>query len=553
MPRVGLIVLCLVLVYSSQTTAKEWLSNANFYQVYPRSYKDSTGNGVGDLRGIKEKISYLKDLGIDAVWLSPIMKSPMVDHGYDISDFKDIDPTFGNLDDFDALLEECNAHNVKLILDFVPNHTSDEHDWFKQSKAGIEEFKDFYIWHPGRPNPVGGRPLPPNNWLSNFRGSAWQWDEDRREYYYHAFTKEQPDLNYRNPKVVEEMKEVLRFWLRKGVGGFRCDTVPHLVEVEPDEDGNLPDEPLSGYCEPNDYCYLSHIYTQSLPLMYDMIYQWREVLEEFSTDFPKVLLTEAYVDLDLIIKYYNDGAGRNGSHIPFNFELLTKINRYSNGKQIRSIVENYMNYIPKGYEPNWVLGNHDQHRIPGRLGEERAELFNFLLQTLPGNAITYQGEEIVMPNVVVSWDRTEDPQACATNDTIYHQNSRDPARTPMQWDDTTSAGFSTNPNTWLPVGDSYRTVNVKAQEMVAVSALKNFKKLTSLRKTGIFQYGLYESARNVEDDLYVYARSRDRVVYIVALNFGKEPRSFNLSANFIDVGSQVRVVVASVSSRINVG
>lgn len=553
MAQLVLLTLILIFTINLQLEAKEWLSNANYYQIYPRSYKDTTGTGVGDLQGIKQKVPYLKSLGIDGVWLSPIMKSPMVDHGYDISDFRDIHWEFGTMQDFDELLAECNKNGLKLILDFVPNHTSNKHIWFEKSAAGDPEYADYYIWHPGRPNPAGGRPLPPNNWLSCFRFSAWEWNSDRQQYYYHAFTKEQPDLNYRNPKVVKEMKDVLRFWLDKGVGGFRCDTVPHMFEILPDDNGNLLDEPLTGECEPGDYCYLEHIYTQSLPEMYDMIYQWRELLEEYSEPFPRVLLTEAYVTLDRIMQYYNNGSGRNGSHIPFNFELLAKINRASNGRQIRSIVENYMNHIPKGYEPNWVLGNHDNHRIPGRLGEERAELFNFLLQTLPGNAITYQGEEIVMPNVNLTWEATQDPQACVTNETIYFQNSRDPARTPMQWDDSVSAGFSTNPNTWLPVGESYKTVNVAVQEIHHPSPLKNFRELTSLRKEGPFQYGLYESAKHVDDDLYVYARSRDKEVYIIALNFGDSPKSCNLSANFINVPSQVRVVIASVTSGIEEG
>lgn len=530
---------------TAHVNSKEWLSNANYYQIYPRSYKDSNADGIGDLKGITEKVPYLKNLGMDGVWLSPIMSSPMFDHGYDISDYRDINPEFGTLQDIDNLIKECQANGVHLILDFVPNHTSHLHEWFKKSVANDPEYKDYYLWHPGQPNPNGGRNLPPNNWISIFRGSAWQWHEDRKEYYYHAFLKEQPDLNYRNPKVVEEMKNVLRFWLDRGIAGFRVDAVPFLFESLPDENGNYPDEPLSGRCDPSADCYLNHIYTQNYEETWDMVYQWRAVLLEYSD--PRVLMIEAYTPLENIIKLYTDGV-RPGAHIPFNFELLSNINRYSTGKNIRIIAENYMNYVPKGYEPNWVLGNHDQHRIPGRLGEKRAEVFNFLLQTLPGNAVTYQGEEIIMPNAYVSWADTQDPGACATNETIFHANSRDPCRTPMQWDDTVSAGFSTSPKTWLPVADNYRQVNVAAQEAASLSPLKNFRKLTALRKTPAFEAGLYEGARHLEDDLYVYTRATGKTTYVVALNFGDKTQTFNLSANFREITSRAQIVVATLTS-----
>lgn len=511
---------------------------------------DSNGDGVGDLNGINSKIPYLKQLGMDGVWLSPIMKSPMADHGYDISDYREIHHEFGTLVDMDKLIATCKANGIHLILDFVPNHTSNEHDWFLKSEAGDPAYKDYYLWHPGKPNPTGGRPLPPNNWLSIFRFSGWEWSEKRKEYYYHAFLKEQPDLNYRNPKVVEEMKEVLRYWLKKGISGFRVDAVPFLFEVLPDESGNYPDEPLSGVCDPDAECYLKHIYTQNLDETWDMVYQWRAVLleEEFQNVEPRVLMIEAYTPLENIIRLYTDGT-RPGAHIPFNFELLSNINRDTKGKRIRTIAENYMNYVPKGYEANWVLGNHDQHRIPGRLGERRAEVFNFLLQTLPGNAVTYEGEEIIMPNIVLTWAQTQDPGACATNETIYHANSRDPARTPMLWDDTEpSAGFSTTANTWLPVAPNYKQVNVKVQDAAATSPLKNFRKLTTLRKTPAFQTGLYESAKNLDEDLYVFLRSTGQTTYIVAMNFGDTQQTMDLNANFRGLTSRARVVIASMSS-----
>lgn len=264
---------------------KDWWENGNFYQIYPRSFKDSNGDGVGDLNGITSKLDYLKSLGITGVWLSPIFQSPMADFGYDISDYTKIHYEFGTMEDFERLAAHCRALGIRLILDFVPNHTSNEHEWFLKSIKKDPEYKDFYIWHPG--TVVNGTRRPPSNWISIFRYSAWTWVEERQEYYLHQFLKEQPDLNYRNPKVVEAMKNVIRYWLHRGVSGFRCDAVLVLFERELNKTtGTYDDEPLSGVCDdPDAWCHLNHIYTQDLDETYDMIYQWREVTDEFQHQF----------------------------------------------------------------------------------------------------------------------------------------------------------------------------------------------------------------------------------------------------------------------------
>lgn len=263
-------------------TKQDWWETGNFYQIYPRSFKDSDGDGVGDLNGITSKLDYLKQLGTTAVWLSPIFQSPMADFGYDISDYTKIHAEFGTMEDFDRLAAHCRALGIRLILDFVPNHTSNEHEWFLKSVKKDPEYKDFYMWHPGVKHANGTR-SPPSNWLSIFRFSAWTWVEERQEYYFHQFLKEQPDLNYRNPKVVEAMKNVLRFWMDRGVSGFRCDAVLALFETEVNKtSGRYDDEPLSGDCDdPQSHCYLKHIYTAHLDETYDMIYQWRAVTDEY--------------------------------------------------------------------------------------------------------------------------------------------------------------------------------------------------------------------------------------------------------------------------------
>lgn len=239
----------LLLFFLTKAYSREWWEDANFYQIYPKSYMDADNDGTGDLVGIKSKIPYLKELGMDAIWLSPIFNSSWKDGGYDISNFKEIDPIFGTMQDFEDLLATCKANGMQFILDFVPNHSSNECDWFLKSERKEPGYEDYYVWHPGKPNPAGGRNLPPSNWLSGFRGSAWEWSDLREEYYYHDFGVAQPDLNYRSAAVVTEMKNVLRFWLDKGVDGFRVDAVQHLFEVDTDEDGNYPDETLSGTCQ----------------------------------------------------------------------------------------------------------------------------------------------------------------------------------------------------------------------------------------------------------------------------------------------------------------
>lgn len=295
-----------VLLACSCSKDLEWWEGGNFYQIYPRSFMDSDGDGKGDLRGIASKVAYLKDLGMDGVWLSPIYKSPQFDFGYDISDYREINSDYGTMEDFEELRKACEENNVKLILDLVPNHSSHLHEWFIKSENREPGYENYYTWHPGTFDPVQGKRIPPNNWPSVFRFSAWKWSKKRKQFYYHAFLAEQPDLNYRNPKVVQEMKDVMRFWLTRGVQGFRIDAIPYLFEVPSDFDGNFPDEPLTGPSvpDPDDYGYTQHIYTQDRDETYDMIYQWRALANEIgkSDGNVRVLMTEAYTSLENMIR-----------------------------------------------------------------------------------------------------------------------------------------------------------------------------------------------------------------------------------------------------------
>lgn len=366
---------------------KEWWETTIFYQIYPRSFMDSDGDGVGDIKGITAKLAHLKETGIGATWLSPIFESPMVDFGYDISNFTQIQEEYGSMEDFDALMVKAKKLGIKIILDFVPNHTSDECEWFRHSVDRIPGYEDYYVWHDGKPNPSGGQPLPPNNWVSVFYGSAWTWSDKRQQYYLHQFTAGQPDLNYNNPVVVELMKTVLRFWLEKGVDGFRVDAINHMFEED-----SFRDEPLSGKStDPNDYQYLDHIYTKDLPQTYEFIYEWRHLLDEFKRENggeTRVMMTEAYANIKDTMQYYGNGS-RKGAHMPFNFGMITDLDVDSDARDFVYTINKWLNYMPVGETPNFVLGNHDRKRVGTRYGTKLIDAMNMLLLTLPGVAVTY--------------------------------------------------------------------------------------------------------------------------------------------------------------------
>src|SRR5260370_33879588 len=345
-----------------------WWQTGVIYQIYPRSFQDSNGDGIGGLRGITQRLSYLVELGIDAIWLTPIFPSPMADFGYDISDYTDIDPLFGGLDEFDALLAAAHAQGIKVILDLVPNHTSDEHPWFLESRASRESRKrDWYIWRDPAAN--GG---PPNNWLSVFGGSAWEYDGASGQYYYHAFLAAQPDLNWRNPAVRSAIYEVMRFWFRRGVDGFRVDVVWHLIKAEefrdnpPNADFRVTDPP---------HHRLVPLYTADRPEVHDVIAEMRRVADEFPD---RVLIGEIYLPLERLVAYYGRDLG--GMHLPFNFSLL---GASWHASVIAGLIGEYEAALPSGGSPNWVLGNHDWPRIATRIRPDQANVATMLLPPLP--------------------------------------------------------------------------------------------------------------------------------------------------------------------------
>ncbi|XP_013110939.2 maltase A3 [Stomoxys calcitrans] len=551
-------IVCIFLSFLGSTTILavelKWWQTASFYQIYPRSFKDSDGDGIGDLKGITQELPYLKELGITATWLSPIFTSPMADFGYDVANLTDIDPLFGTMEDFEDLIENAKAIGIKIILDFVPNHTSDECEWFIKSAARDPQYKDFYVWHPGRM--VNGVRQPPTNWISLFRGSMWTWHAGRYEYYLHQFHAKQPDLNYRNPKVMEAMKDVFRFWLRRGASGFRVDAVPNVFEIAPDAYGNYPDEPRNpSVNDPEDYMYHEHIYTVNQPETIDMVYQFRQVLEEMDAELggdERIIMTEAYSPLDILMQYYGN-ATHEGAQIPFNFELISYLKNESNAYHYDQLINNWLNHMPKGKTANWVMGNHDNSRFPSRLGRDRIDIINMMLLTLPGCSITYMGEEIGMTDVWISWNDTVDPQACQSNPQEYERLTRDPPRTPFQWNDEKFAGFTEGSSTWLPVGENYKMVNVKRERDITRSHLNVYKQLQRLRKEPVFQQGESEIRALNENVLAIKRSLSGHPSYVVVLNINDNVEFLNLNAAFSGLTHQMEYVVVTDRSSIYAG
>jgi alpha-glucosidase len=483
--------------------AHAWWQSGTIYQIYPRSFRDADGDGIGDLRGIAERLDYCASLGVDALWLSPIYPSPMADFGYDIADFTDIDPLFGTLAQFDQLLADIKRRGMKLILDYVPNHTSDQHPWFQESRSDRGSLKrDWYLWCD--PAAGGG---PPNNWLSNFGGSAWQWDEHTGQYYYHAFLREQPDLNWRNPQVIAAMHEVLRYWLKRGVDGFRVDVLWHLIKDDRWRDN--PRNPDYTAAMPPHLRYLP-LYTTDRPEVLEVVSGLRRVVDEFDG---RVLIGEIYLPMDRLMAYYGRDLG--GVHLPFNFQLLQNA---WNARGISHFIDEYEGALPRGGWPNWVLGNHDNPRIATRVGLAQARVAAMLLLTLRGTPTLYYGDEIGMVNVAISADRIQDPFEKSVPGVGL---GRDPCRTPMQWDGSRYAGF-TRGDPWLPVSDDYAAVNVREEDRDPTSSLTLYRKLLQLRRAHpALSLGEYEPIATT-GDLLAYVRRTKEERFLIVLNLGGE-------------------------------
>jgi alpha-glucosidase len=487
-----------------------WWQSGVIYQVYPRSFQDSNRDGVGDLPGILARLNHLVALGVDAVWISPIYPSPMADFGYDVADYTGIDPAFGTLADFDRLVAAAHARGLRVILDYVPNHSSDRHSWFVESRGSRNNAKrDWYIWR--NPAPDGG---PPNNWLSEFGGPAWTLDKATGQYWYHAYLPEQPDLNWRNPEVREAMLKVLRFWLDRGVDGFRVDAIHHLFEDERLRD-NPPNPEWRPGLSPARRVIRAH--TMDQPEVQEAVAAMRRIADSYPDH--RVLIGEAYLPIDRLMAYY--GVELSGFQLPFNFHLLSTP---WEARAIAALIEGYEAALPPGAWPNWVLGNHDRSRLASRLGSAQARVAAMLLLTLRGTPTIYQGEEIGMTDVPIPPERVQDPWERRVPGLGL---GRDPVRTPMQWEAGAGAGFTSAAEPWLPLSADWQSVNVAAQERDASSMLSLYRALLALRRAEpALSVGAYAPVAVDADEVLAYERwdeATGRRLHI-ALNLGNRPR-----------------------------
>jgi alpha-glucosidase len=489
-----------------------WWQRGVLYQIYPLSFRDTDGDGRGDLPGILARLDYLTWLGVDAVWLGPIYRSPMADFGYDVADFTDVDPRFGALADLDRLLDALHARDIRLILDFVPNHTSHVHPWFVESRASRDSPKrDWYVW--ADPGPSGG---PPNNWRSRFGGSAWEWDAATGQYYYHAFLKEQPDLNWRNPQVRAAMAEVLRFWLRCGVDGFRIDAAAVLAEDEQLRD-EPPDPDADDRTPPPER--LKRVYTNYQPEVLDWLAELRCTADEFPD---RVLLGEVEASGDQIADFCGDGR-RPILHLPLNYRLL---DTPWDARALAAAIEAYLGALPPHAWPDWVLGSHDKTRLASVVGEAQARVAAMLLLTLPGTPIFFAGDELGLRDVPVPSAESRDPFERYVPG--YGLN-RDPERAPMPWDVGANAGFTTG-TPWLPVAEDSARRNVAVERAERRSILQLYRRLIALRHAQpALAVGEYRMLP-VSHAMLSYARRHADRRLLVVLNVGAEPHTYDLTS-----------------------
>jgi alpha-glucosidase len=522
---------------SGGTSGTEWWKRALIYEVYPRSFQDSNGDGVGDLNGITDRLDYLQALGVDAIWLSPIYPSPQVDFGYDISNYEAIDPQYGTLADFDRLVAEAKKRNIRVIMDMVLNHTSDKHPWFEESKSSKTNAKrDWYVWRDGK-----GQGVPPNNWESVFGHSAWQYDTLTNQWYYHKFYIQQPDLNWRNPAVENAMFASMRFWLDRGVAGFRLDAIPTLFE-----DPQLRDAKLlpgtNSFGDPN----VDDVYTDNLPEVHGVMKRMRAMVSKYPGD--RVLIGETYLpNVEELDKWYG-GTKRDELNLPMDMQV--GFTNQLNVGLLRQRIEDAESKI-HGNQPLFVFDNHDNPRSWERYGDglhndSIARLIATMLFTTRATALMYYGQELgMMTSVPKQKSDVKDPVGVTG---WPKDKGRDGERTPMQWTDAKNAGFSTAASTWLPVAADYKTVNVESEKADPNSLLNWYMKLIEMRKK---EPALRDGpiamldTKNASVLSYIRNGAARKLSVVVALNFTGQSQTISLEPKTAGGGKKVQTILTN--------
>ncbi len=513
-----------------------WWKNAVIYEIYPRSFQDSNGDGVGDLNGITQRLDYLKTLGIDAIWLSPIYPSPQVDFGYDISDYEAIDRQYGTLADFDRLVAEANKRHIRILMDMVMNHSSDKHKWFEESRSSRNNpYRDWYVWHDGKGETATDKGDVPNNWQSIFGHSAWEWDEKTRQYYYHKFYIQQPDLNWENPKVHEAFKEIIKFWLKRGVGGFRFDAIPTLFE-----DPSLTDEDVvkdnDGKTSLNAFgdTVLYDTRTSNLPGVHAVMQEMRATADEFKPNaFPgtRVFVGETYLPNIAELEKQYGTADKPEFHLPMDTQIgfINKLDVATFRAKLNDAETQLGSNIPL-----IVFDNHDNPRLDLRYGDgvhdtDIQRMIATMLFASRGAALFYYGDEIGMKTTPPT--RKEDVKDPIGVTGWPKEKGRDGERTPMQWDASKNAGFGKG-MPWLPVPPSYKTANVKAEEGDRDSLLHWYESLIQLKKTNpAIAQGDNVMLDTENTKVLSWMRQSGGAQVVVAANFTAEPQTVNLTAD----------------------
>jgi len=478
---------------------RAWWQDAVFYQIYPRSFADANGDGIGDLEGVTAHLDYLRELGIDALWLSPINPSPLKDWGYDVSDYRDVHPDLGTLASFDRMLREAHRRGVRIILDLVPNHTSDQHRWFVESRSSrLGPKRDWYIWRAGKNGD------PPNNWKSTFGGSAWEFDSTSGEYYLHSFLREQPDLNFRNPAVVEAMHEVIRFWLERGVDGFRVDVIAQLIKDVEFRDN--PEVPAGQRLSQLERLAYEHRYSSDQPAVHDIVRGFRRVLDSYRD---RMMVGEVWPrEQRSLADYLRPDELQQAFNFRFLFSPWSADAFRSRIKEVEALLGDAW--------PTYTLSNHDFPRHLTRYGERdadaRARMAAILLLTMRGTPFIYYGEEIGMENVAIPQSHQRDPVG------------RDGCRTAMQWNGSRMGGFTSASEAWLPMGDC-AAINVEKQLADPSSMLSLYRRMIQLRKSSrALSEGSYRSEPDSPADCLVFHRELGDQHIMVALNFASSSR-----------------------------
>ncbi|XP_007942575.1 neutral and basic amino acid transport protein rBAT [Orycteropus afer afer] len=516
----------------------DWWQAGPMYQIYPRSFKDSDKDGNGDLKGIQDKLDYITNLNVKTIWVTSFYKSSLKDFRHGVVDFQEIDPIFGTMKDFENLVAAIHDKGLKLIIDFIPNHTSDKHVWFQLSRNRTAKYTDYYIWHDC--THIDGMTTPPNNWLSVYGNSSWHFDEVRKQCYFHQFMKEQPDLNFYNPDVQEEMKEIIQYWLEKGVDGFSFDAVKFLLEArhlrnEAQVNKTLSPDMITHYSE------LYHDFTTTQVGMHDILRSFRETMNRYSREPGRYRFmgTEANGgNIDKTMMYYGLPFIQEAD-FPFN-DYLTKLDTPGNSL-FNKVIMSWMENMPEGKWPNWMIGGPDNSRLTSRLGKEYVNVMNMLILTLPGTPITYYGEEIGMENIL------------STNLYESYDANTLVSKSPMQWDNSSNAGFSEGNHTWLPTNSDYHTVNVDVQKTQLTSTLKLYQELSLLHSNELLlSRGWFCHVGSVGDDshIVVYTREVDGIdrVFTMVLNFGESTSMVNLAEMISGLPSTVSIRLSTNSA-----